>query len=551
MAMANRQNIAYLSDLGDTATVPQEVVSGNVVTFGTERGELADSGKKPADFAAATALTSHEQDAVAHLSSEEHENLTEQQSAFGLSFKGVSYDSTNKKIVFTRQDDTTTDFDATAFIKDGMVSNVEISGANLVVTFNTDSGKEPIIIPLAGIFNPSNYYDKTAADDKFVEKVSGKGLSTNDFTNAEKTKLSGVEDGAQVNPVASDANPEMDGTASAGSSRNYSRADHVHPSDDTKFSKSGGQVDGNVSIRGGQLSLSQSNSDKDYVDIILTLYSGALHSGDDHWEIVMPNPPDGEDAPRFRIRIPRISHDAYDIENPPEEVIDTLALLSQVNKKQNVLAFDDTPTDNSDNPVKSSGIKTAIDAKYTKPQDGIPKGDLVQSVRDTIDSVSEKRNKDEFSVDNENWVFTDADGNVVCLKPSGVDFWTEDRDDPSEGGWSLQWSSRNSFWVLEYESGGIPDSYTSYDSGSSSVLTFDVDGVDVRVVKGYRIAFDTEIEELKKKLSQMESRLTSLMSGGIYVKEEGANVFHKLVAVKDAETGKVDIGIDQEEGVLQ
>ena len=39
---------------------------------------------------------------------------------------------------------------------------------------------------------------ETALDDK-VDKVSGKGLSTNDYTTAEKTKLAGVAEGAEVN----------------------------------------------------------------------------------------------------------------------------------------------------------------------------------------------------------------------------------------------------------------------------------------------------------------------------------------------------------------
>lgn len=34
-----------------------------------------------------------------------------------------------------------------------------------------------------------------------VDKVTGKGLSTNDFTNAEKTKLAGIANGAQVNVI--------------------------------------------------------------------------------------------------------------------------------------------------------------------------------------------------------------------------------------------------------------------------------------------------------------------------------------------------------------
>lgn len=43
---------------------------------------------------------------------------------------------------------------------------------------------------------------KTVLDGGYVAKVSGKGLSTEDYTSAEKTKLSGIEAGAQVNVQA-------------------------------------------------------------------------------------------------------------------------------------------------------------------------------------------------------------------------------------------------------------------------------------------------------------------------------------------------------------
>lgn len=43
---------------------------------------------------------------------------------------------------------------------------------------------------------------KTALGGK-VDVVSGKGLSTNDYTNAEKNKLSGIASGAQVNVIES------------------------------------------------------------------------------------------------------------------------------------------------------------------------------------------------------------------------------------------------------------------------------------------------------------------------------------------------------------
>lgn len=50
------------------------------------------------------------------------------------------------------------------------------------------------------------YYTKTEMDTALagkVDKVNGKGLSTNDYTDAEKTKLAGIEAGAEVNTVTS------------------------------------------------------------------------------------------------------------------------------------------------------------------------------------------------------------------------------------------------------------------------------------------------------------------------------------------------------------
>ena len=43
------------------------------------------------------------------------------------------------------------------------------------------------------------FASKDALNDK-VDKVTGKGLSTNDYTTDEKNKLNGIEAGAQVNP---------------------------------------------------------------------------------------------------------------------------------------------------------------------------------------------------------------------------------------------------------------------------------------------------------------------------------------------------------------
>ena len=84
-------------------------------------------------------------------------------------FGDSDYDSNNKVIRFWDKGKTKilATIDARPFIKDGMVSNVYISGTTLVVTFNTDSGREAIGVPLTSIFNPNNYYNKTQVDNRF------------------------------------------------------------------------------------------------------------------------------------------------------------------------------------------------------------------------------------------------------------------------------------------------------------------------------------------------------------------------------------------------
>lgn len=109
------------------------------------------------------------------------------------------YDSNTKKIILRHDETAVVTISATEFIKDGMVSSVEIVDGYLVISFNTDAGLSPISIPLTGIFNPANFYNKSEADGKFVAKETGKALSSNDYTDGDKAKLDGVAAGAQVN----------------------------------------------------------------------------------------------------------------------------------------------------------------------------------------------------------------------------------------------------------------------------------------------------------------------------------------------------------------
>lgn len=138
-----------------------------------------------------------------------------------------------------------------------------------------------------------NYLDKTGlalvwekiknALNGKVDKVDGKGLSTNDYTSDEKTKLANIAAGAQVNilegiqkngtnvtitnkianisvptatsdltndsgfittsdipegAAASTTTPHMDGTASTGTELAFARGDHTHPTDTSRASAS-------------------------------------------------------------------------------------------------------------------------------------------------------------------------------------------------------------------------------------------------------------------------------------------------------------------------
>ncbi len=98
-------------------------------------------------------------------------NITTINSGMETVFNGATYDSDTKKIQFKNGDNVVAEIDATAFVKDGMVDSVAISNGNLVITFNTDAGKQDISIPLTDIFNPSNYYDKTAVDGLLSAKA--------------------------------------------------------------------------------------------------------------------------------------------------------------------------------------------------------------------------------------------------------------------------------------------------------------------------------------------------------------------------------------------
>ena len=100
-------------------------------------------------------------------------------------FDGAEYDSNSKTIKFTHNGVVKDSIDATDFIKDGMVENVVIdtptAGTHtgvecLIITFNTDAGKEAIEIPVVDIFDPTTINELSASvvsNQSKINTVSG------------------------------------------------------------------------------------------------------------------------------------------------------------------------------------------------------------------------------------------------------------------------------------------------------------------------------------------------------------------------------------------
>lgn len=111
----------------------------------------------------------------------------EEQDIRETSVADANYDSSGKTIDFYNVfGDEIASIDATAFIKDGMVDNVSLSGNILTITFNTDAGKQAIDIDLTEFIDPTNYYNKFEVDGiisgvnehiEDIEEVSSRALN--------------------------------------------------------------------------------------------------------------------------------------------------------------------------------------------------------------------------------------------------------------------------------------------------------------------------------------------------------------------------------------
>lgn len=93
----------------------------------------------------------------------------------------------------------------------------------------------------------STYDGYATAINNKVDKVEGKGLSTNDFTDDEKTKLAGIETGAEVNKID---------TITAGSNITVSKSGKTVTISATGGGGSGTTVVANPTLTGSETNLS-------------------------------------------------------------------------------------------------------------------------------------------------------------------------------------------------------------------------------------------------------------------------------------------------------
>lgn len=84
-------------------------------------------------------------------------------------------------------------------LSDGAGKKVKSSGKGIVTALSSSSTDADVPTAKAVWDLSQNAY--TIMEQNFVAKEEGKGLSTNDYTTAEKNKLAGIESGAQVNDV--------------------------------------------------------------------------------------------------------------------------------------------------------------------------------------------------------------------------------------------------------------------------------------------------------------------------------------------------------------
>ena len=162
------------SQMNSAITAATSALAESIAEQGYQNAEQVQSAVTAVTTPINNTLTAHTANTEIHVTVSDKSAWNAKLDAADVEgfFGAVNYDKESKRINFynTSTGGTVLGYvDATDFIKDGMVSNVEIKevaekGVCLVITFNSDAGKQAIEIPISQIFDASNYYTKSQTD---------------------------------------------------------------------------------------------------------------------------------------------------------------------------------------------------------------------------------------------------------------------------------------------------------------------------------------------------------------------------------------------------
>ena len=192
------------SQMNAAITAATSALAESIAEQGYQNAEQVQSAVTAATTPINNTLTAHTANTEIHVTLANKEAWNAKLDAADVEgfFGAVNYDKESKRINFynTSTGGTVLGYvDATDFIKDGMVNDVEIKevaekGVCLVITFNSDSGKQAIEIPISQIFNAENYYTKDEVNAELAKKADTATTYTKSEVNAELAKKANTAD---------------------------------------------------------------------------------------------------------------------------------------------------------------------------------------------------------------------------------------------------------------------------------------------------------------------------------------------------------------------
>ena len=191
----------------------------------------------------------------------------------------VEYDSTNKKIkLVAGADSSKMEIDARAFIKDGMISSVELdANHDLVISFNTDAGEEDIVVPLDELIDiytgvsGSRVAVSVSSDNKISADIVAGSISKNYLDTSVQTSLGKADSALQSHQdishlaLAADLTKVVNGTTPVAKATDADKLGGQLPSyyatasSVTDITKNNGTIDSKIAAY---------NSSKNFGDII-------------------------------------------------------------------------------------------------------------------------------------------------------------------------------------------------------------------------------------------------------------------------------------------